>query len=333
MNTKQTFYINGTKCQSCKIIIEEELIKFPEISQANVDLESKSITIIGDSNYDSEDFLKTANQKLEHLGYEFSTEPATINFNLKNFLLGVFFAVIFLALFFKLQDYGLESSISSNTGSYFITPFLIGIVASLSSCLAVVGGLVLSLSSHYARTEKSWRPQIGFHTGRILGFAFIGGLLGLIGSIFQISIYTHAIINLIVGLFMLSNGLSLIEGFKISSKLSVGGLFLNFAMRYAKTTGNFIIPFGIGIVTFFLPCGFTQSMQLFALQSGSFTSASTIMIAFALGTLPVLALITYTSRRFSQSRYSPIFFNAAACVIIFLGLHSIYSVLVILNLT
>jgi len=44
----------------------------------------------------------------------------------------------------------------------------------------------------------------------------------------------------------------------------------------------------VGALTFLLPCGFTQSMQLLALQSGSMWQGMLIMTAFALGTLPVL---------------------------------------------
>ena len=43
-----------------------------------------------------------------------------------------------------------------------------------------------------------------------------------------------------------------------------------------------------GALTFFLPCGFTQAMQLYAVTSGSFLSGALIMGIFALGTAPGL---------------------------------------------
>ncbi|MEI7477349.1 MAG: hypothetical protein WCJ81_02215 [bacterium] len=43
-----------------------------------------------------------------------------------------------------LQKVGLINIVHGSQGSYW-TSFLLGIVASLSSCLAVVGGLVLAL--------------------------------------------------------------------------------------------------------------------------------------------------------------------------------------------
>ena len=39
-----------------------------------------------------------------------------------------------------------------------------------------------------------------------------------------------------------------------------------------------------GALTFFLPCGFTQAMQLYAVSTGSFTQGFLIMGLFALGT-------------------------------------------------
>lgn len=46
------------------------------------------------------------------------------------------------------------------------TAFGIGFVASISSCLAIVGGLVLSLSASSAREGGTWRTPALFHIGR-----------------------------------------------------------------------------------------------------------------------------------------------------------------------
>lgn len=329
MNTK-TFYIKGSKCASCKIIIEEEINQIKGIDSADFDLNTKKLIITSDNN--GSDFFNEAKSRLSQHGYIIDITENSNRFNLKNFFLGSILASIFIYLFISYQKLGLESYIGSPS-SNLLAPFFIGFIASLSSCLAVVGGLVLALSSQFSKISNSWRPQLSFHIGRLLGFFFLGGLLGIVGAFFQLSIYTHALINILVGMFMFSNGLSLIDGLKFANKFSFGSLILNLAMRYSKVSGNMIIPFAVGSITFFLPCGFTQSMQFYALQSGSFINASTIMIAFALGTLPALLFVSYTSHRLSQSKYAPIFFNAAACVIIFLGIHSIYTALKILNIT
>jgi plastocyanin len=51
-----------------------------------------------------------------------------------------------------------------------------------------------------------------------------------------------------------------------------------------RTTGVVLA----GAATFFLPCGFTQAVQLYAFSTGSPTSAGVIMATFAIGTSPAL---------------------------------------------
>ncbi|MEK7514195.1 MAG: cupredoxin domain-containing protein, partial [Patescibacteria group bacterium] len=46
--------------------------------------------------------------------------------------------------------------------------------------------------------------------------------------------------------------------------------------------------FTLGALTFFLPCGFTQAMQLYAMSSGSAVTGAVTMGVFALGTAPGL---------------------------------------------
>lgn len=85
---------------------------------------------------------------------------------------------------------------------------------------------------------------------------------------------------------------------------------------FTKAEGTVFAPILIGVSTFFLPCGFTQSMQVASLASGSFFSGSLIMLAFVIGTLPVLALLSFSSLEFSKSRHAPLFFASAGVVVI-----------------
>ena len=74
--------------------------------------------------------------------------------------------------------------------------FLIGVVASLSTCTASVGGLVLSLSATYAQLgKKAYLPLIKFHISRLITFFVLGGILGYLGSFFELSQTLNLIIN------------------------------------------------------------------------------------------------------------------------------------------
>jgi sulfite exporter TauE/SafE len=60
-------------------------------------------------------------------------------------------------------------------------------------------------------------------------------------------------------------------------------------------------------------------MQIAALSSGSWITGSLIMLSFAIGTFPVLALLSFGSQSFAHSKHAPLFFKSAGVVVIGLG--------------
>jgi plastocyanin len=67
----------------------------------------------------------------------------------------------------------------------------------------------------------------------------------------------------------------------------------------ARRTAGTILA---GAATFFLPCGFTQAVQLYAFSTGSPTSAGVIMATFALGTAPALFAVAGAPTLFKGTR-------------------------------
>jgi sulfite exporter TauE/SafE len=66
-------------------------------------------------------------------------------------------------------------------------------------------------------------------------------------------------------------------------------------------------------------------MQVVALSSGSFMSGMLIMFAFALGTLPMLSLLSFGSSSFAHSKHAPLFFKASGVVVLGLGFFAFFS--------
>ncbi|OGI78281.1 hypothetical protein A3C57_01550 [Candidatus Nomurabacteria bacterium RIFCSPHIGHO2_02_FULL_33_12] len=52
-----------------------------------------------------------------------------------------------------------------------------------------------------------------------------------------------------------------------------------------------------------------------------------VMLAFALGTLPVLAFLSFGSASFAHSKHAPLFFKSAGVVVIGLGLFALLGAL------
>ncbi len=80
--------------------------------------------------------------------------------------------------------------------------------------------------------------------------------------------------------------------------------------------------FIMGATTFFLPCGFTQAMQLFAISSGSPVTGALTMGVFALGTAPGLLGIGGLTSVIKGAFARP-FFKFAGLVVIFMALFNI----------
>ena len=70
---------------------------------------------------------------------------------------------------------------------------LIGLAAGFSTCMALVGGLVLGISARFAENHpdatrvQKFRPHLFFNLGRIASFTLFGGLIGLFGKVFHLS--------------------------------------------------------------------------------------------------------------------------------------------------
>jgi sulfite exporter TauE/SafE len=231
----------------------------------------------------------------------------------------------FLVFFVFLQKFGLVDIKSTGTVS-FGTALFVGLVASLSTCMAVVGGLVLSMSATFAKEGNKVLPHIFFHGGRLVSFFILGGMLGSIGAILSISMRASAILGIIIALVMVILGLNLLDVFPWARKLqpSLPGFLSRFTVSAARMNGM-LTPVLVGILTFFLPCGFTQSMQIYALGTGNFMTGAVTMLAFAIGTLPVLALMSFGSARMKESPKAGVFFKVAGLIVISFALFNIFN--------
>lgn len=323
METKTyTFHVSGTHCPSCKIFIEDLLNDQVGIAKAHVDLKRETVSVETSLAESQHKLAEILTEKIAHNGYALSV--AKKSGGKKD--TGVIWQALpiglaFLALFFIVQksgvlNFGLGGTVTP------VTSFIIGLVASVSSCLAVVGGLVLSLSATVSQDKVSdVQPIMLFHGGRLISFAVLGGVLGAIGSAIGISFTLTAILGIIASLVMIVLGLNLVGVFQNNVLTLPSGFFRFFRKLEHKT----IAPFLVGVGTFFLPCGFTQTMQVASLSSGSFTSGFFIMGAFALGTLPMLALLSFGSVSFAQSKHAPLFFKSAGVLVIGLGVFALLA--------
>ncbi len=336
MNTqaqKYTFHVHGMHCNACILMTESELKDLPNVTYAKSSLKNHSVEVIGNfGDKTPEQIAEELTVPLKPHGYTVSVEKQERVTKWSDFKIAIPIALAFVVLFVALQKMGIVNLVSAGNVTYG-TAFVIGIIASLSTCMAVVGGLVLSMSATFAKEGDKVKPQLLFHGGRIVSFFILGGVIGAIGAAFTLSTSATFILSLVIGIVMLILGINLLDTFHWAKKLQPS--MPKFISKHAHGILKFnhtLTPFLVGIATFFLPCGFTQSMQLYTLTTGSFLEGGLTMLAFALGTFPVLALISFSSFSIKNSSKSGIFFKSAGLVVIMFALFNLINSLVVIGL-
>ncbi|MCX6744127.1 MAG: sulfite exporter TauE/SafE family protein, partial [Candidatus Parcubacteria bacterium] len=126
-------------------------------------------------------------------------------------------------------------------------------------------------------------PHWQYNIGRIISYTIIGGILGGFGAFFGINPVFNGMVTILAGILMLLLGLSLVFKWPILEKLKLQTP--QFIAKYIFSQKNKkSVPFIIGLLNGFMPCGPLQAMQLYALTSGNVTKGALSLFIFALGT-------------------------------------------------
>ena len=313
-------------CKACVLLTEEELKEDPRVIAATTSLKTQSVKVTGNFGDTTQEAL--ANELTELLtkhGYALSIEKPKKVVKWKEFITATPFVIAFVLLFILLQKIGIINMVDTSQVTYG-TAFVIGIIASLSTCMAMVGGLVLSMSATFAREGDKVRPQVLFHIGRIVSFFVLGGIIGSAGTVFQLGQSGIFVMSLLVGMVMLILGINLLDIFHFTKRFQFTmPKFFSKKVTDVTKMNHTLTPALVGMATFFLPCGFTQSMQLYSLTTGSFLNGGLTMLSFALGTFPVLALISFSSLSIHTKASSGVFFKTAGLIVILFALLNILN--------
>lgn len=291
-------------CTSCEKRIENSIKKINGVKNAKADYTKETLEIDYDSKLCNIEDIKKLIRKI---GY--STESSS-NLGFIGILI-----IIFVIFTLGLRTSGFDMESKLNNASYAFL-FVVGIFTSIH-CVGMCGGIMISQSLSFAKESKSKlesiTPSLLYNLGRVLSYSILGGLIGGIGSVFSLSITAKAFIQIFAGLFMVIMGLN-ISGFKLFRKFSIK--IPNFLSKYKR---RFNSPFLVGFLNGFMPCGPLQTMQLFALGTGSALKGALSMFIFALGTVPLMLTFGAISGFLSKG-YTKKLLKFSGVLIIVLGL-------------
>jgi uncharacterized protein len=323
------FQIEGMHCAACELTIEREVRQILGVQKVDAVLASNVVKLKIAEGTDVASLREHINAALADTNYRIVDTLSNHRVNTQQLFTAAAIAVGVVIVFLLLQQLGITNLIPGEQINLPVI-FIIGIVASFSSCMAVVGGLVLTISSSFAQLNKSkTMPLILFHLARLIAFFVLGGVIGFLGGAFTLSPGAIFVMNLILFGVMVIMGLNMLEvfpglkRFQLRIPKSIGAKGIDRGLNVASSLAAILL----GVITFFLPCGFTQSMQVYALTTGNFLDGAVTMLVFALGTLPALALISFASVKLSKGLNSGLFFKTAGFLILFFALFNFLGAL------
>jgi uncharacterized protein len=247
-----------------------------------------------------------------------------------------------------------------------ILAFITGLTTGGLSCLAVQGGLLAASLAHQIEKDmlnpqpapavsaqkrktkqKQYRsaaarsttsqphttarpntagPILLFLLAKIIAYTLLGALLGWVGSFLAISPLTRAIMLVLIGIFMIGNGLRILNVHPIFRyfNLEPPKFLTRYIRRLAKNNTDAVTPLFLGALTVFIPCGVTQAMMAAALATGSALASAAMMFAFTLGTSVLFFVVAYFTTQLG-ARLEKYFMTFVAVVVLIFGLITVNS--------
>lgn len=169
------------------------------------------------------------------------------------------------------------------------TAFLLGFVGS-AHCAGMCGPLALALP-HWGRGQGSFLiGRLLYNFGRIVTYAVLGAVFGLLGQGVALA-GLQRWVSLTLGATILL-GLLVAPQFANRIPVTRGVNWLKGALGTMLQRRALPAMFGIGLLNGLLPCGLVYVACAAATATGGVISGMQYMIAFGLGTLPMLLAIS-----------------------------------------
>ncbi|MEK6913431.1 MAG: sulfite exporter TauE/SafE family protein [Nanoarchaeota archaeon] len=322
---KKEFSIKGMHCNSCSMLIENELKS--KVRDIKVSYANEKAEIDFDENKISEEEIKKIIKKLgysieeiNHVKKENNSKKDKTGWIIVSISLILLLAVLYFLVIrtldlsqIKIPELGEKTSL--------ILLFLAGILTGFH-CISMCGGFVVSYTAKNAiNGYKGFKQHLVYGGSKVISYAIVGGIFGLIGGIVAFSIGLRGWIAIFAGIFMIFYALSMF-GFKFFRKFQVNPKFLTkiSASASSKAKGPYKAPFILGLLNgLFIACGPLQAMYLYAMGTGNFLTGAISLVAFGLGTLPIMlgfgGLTTIISHKTTKK-----ILKISAVIVLILGL-------------
>jgi len=200
---------------------------------------------------------------------------------------------------------------------------IMGLVGS-AHCAGMCGPLVISLACARGGTGHAWMSPLIYQFGRLAAYLFIGAGFAALGTAFSLAGWQQA--------------LSMVAGCLILAALFVGprwtgGRWLTQWIQWVKSSfaakihsPGWRATMGLGFINGFLPCGLVYVAGASAAAYGHAVAAMAFMLAFGLGTFPMMLALQVSGNRikpafrFKLQKLIPVVWGIMGVLLIIRGL-------------
>lgn len=316
MNHKKTkLSIEGMTCAHCELVIEKTVSRVKGVSAVKASFGKGEVEFTYDDEVISIKKIKAAINNLDYKVVESVPNKFADNTQALYILIIILGIYVILNHFELLNFANYFPQIQSSMGYSML--FLIGLLTSLH-CVAMCGGINLAQSVNAGRSAKSAiHPNILYNLGRVVSYTVIGGIVGALGSVISLSGGLRGSVAILAGIFMMIMGLNMLNVFPWLRRINLKPpRFISNRINKKKTKGK--SSFYIGLLNGFMPCGPLQSMQLYALSTGSFLAGAFSMFIFSIGTVPLMFILGAISSKLNK-KFTKKMLSICALLVVVLG--------------
>lgn len=170
-------------------------------------------------------------------------------------------------------------------------------LAGAGHCVGMCGGIAAALNLGGANHPT---VTIAYHSGRIISYTLLGGLLGFASSTIDIGAWTIGL-RYLAGLLLIAMGLYIANWWRGMAMLEQAGAALwrpvqNMSARWLPVRGwSQALP--LGLCWGLMPCGLIYSSLAWAATANNGLHSAALMFLFGLGTLPAMLATSLSANR------------------------------------
>ena len=266
--------IRGMICRSCTDEVSGMLLRAKGVVKATVSYRKALAEVIYDSALVTPDELE---RRIKSLGYETGERSCAAH------LLDLGCAALTVLLVWLLLRWGGASP--KIGGGSFGALFLVGLSTS-PHCLGMCGGILLSACQRREGRKTQLGAALGYNGGRIISYTVLGAVFGALGTVLTYTLSMKSMLFTMLGLAVALLGLNMWGLLPALPSLpGEQNAVCRLPDKLRRQT-----PLLVGLLTGLMPCGALYAAWLCAMSSSSAAKGALLMLAFSLGTVPLMLL-------------------------------------------